>query len=67
MQGYRTIAFNGLMGVLIIAAEVVQALGMSPEVQYFLNEAATPYVMLAILVANVFLRVVTTTPVGQKP
>lgn len=66
MKGYRTLAFNGIAGVLLIAAEVIQEFGYSQELQYFISEETMPYLMLAILAANVVLRVVTTTPVASK-
>ncbi len=66
MKGYRTLIFNGGLGILVIIAQVVQEFGYSAELQYFVSEETMPYLMLAILAANVVLRVVTTSPVGQR-
>ncbi len=62
-SGYKTIALNSILGMLIIAAQVVSEFGQSPEFQFFITPETAPYVMLAILGANIFLRVITTGPV----
>ena len=66
MKGYKTLAFNGGLGFLVILAQVITEFGYSPELQFFVTEELTPYIMLAILAANIVLRVVTTTPVGKR-
>lgn len=63
MSGYKTIALNSILGLLIVAAQVISEFGNSPEFQYFITPETAPYVMLAILGANIFLRVITTGPV----
>jgi len=66
MKGYRTMAFNGGLGFLVILAQVITEFGYSPELQFFATEELMPYIMLAILAANIVLRVVTSTPVGKR-
>lgn len=70
MKGYRTLAFNGglaaLLTLLVTFAEVVQEFGYSKELQYFISDENMPYLMIAILIANIILRLVTTTPVGKR-
>jgi hypothetical protein len=65
MKGYRTLAFN-LLAALAVLAELVIEMGYSQEVQFFITDEYMPIFMMAIIVANVFLRFKTTTPVGKK-
>lgn len=65
MKGYKTLAFNGV-GFLVMLAQVITEFGYSQELQFFATEEVMPYIMLAILAANVVLRILTTTPVGKR-
>lgn len=65
MKGYRTLAFNGV-GFLVMLAQVITEFGYSPELQFFATDDTLPYIMLAILAANIVLRVLTTTPHGKQ-
>lgn len=66
LQGYRTIAFNGLLALvpttLLVLEHLEQVdlttLGVTPE-------RVVVYTLL-IKLANIGLRAITTTPVGQK-
>jgi hypothetical protein len=65
MKGYKTLAFNGV-GFLVMLAQVITEFGYSQELQFFATEEVMPYIMLAILAANVVLRILTTTPAGKR-
>lgn len=65
MKGYKTLAFNGV-GFLVMLAQVITEFGYSQELQFFATEEVMPYIMLAILAANIVLRILTTTPVGKR-
>lgn len=58
LKGWRTLAFNALALVVMLAdmREVVDAIPSDME----------PWFALAVAVANIGLRYVTTTPVGRK-
>lgn len=58
MKGYRTLAFNSVIavGAVLQAADWVQIV----PAQY------VPVVVAAVGAANLFLRMITNTPVGNK-
>lgn len=58
MKGWRTLAFN-------ILSAIVPILSLT-EFRGVLPEAWLPLWMLFVAVANVVLRMVTTSPVGRK-
>lgn len=58
MTGYRTLVFNFLAGLLPLL-EMAEITSMVPA--EYLN-----YYIIAVALANVGLRVITTTPVGQS-
>lgn len=58
LKGWRTIAFNALNALVAIAA--------MPEVANVLPPSVLPYVMLFAALGNMWLRKVTTTPLGKK-
>ena len=60
-KGWRTIGFN----ILIVAAAVVAFLDQADLASIFPYDAG-PYILLGIGIANILLRMVTTTPVGQS-
>lgn len=58
MKGWRTLAFNFFVGLVPI-------LSMTEVIDIIPTDYLNTY-MIAVAVANVVLRVVTTTPVGSK-
>ena len=64
LKGYRTILFNALAGVIPAATALVAFMAM-PEVAALVpGEWAAAYALF-LAVANMGLRKITTTPVGQ--
>jgi hypothetical protein len=59
MQGYRTIIFNAAM--TLAAGGTVQFSDLPPDAQHWLTLAVMAWGMIAV-----FLRLITTTPIGQK-
>lgn len=57
LKGYRTVIFN----VALVVASLTEIIGLVD----LLNPGATPYLILAIAIANIVLRVITTTPVFE--
>jgi hypothetical protein len=62
MKGWRTIAFN----VVLIALTILVEVGAAPELHDLIGPEWTRYLLLAVFVANIVLRMVTTGPVGKK-
>lgn len=58
MKGWKTLIFNGL-SVLVTIAELQEWTSIIPD-QYL------PYFTLGLALANMVLRMVTTTPVGKS-
>lgn len=58
LQGWRTIIFNLITTALAIAA--------MPEVLNVLPANVLPWVLLANALGNMYLRSITTTPIGKK-
>lgn len=58
MKGFRTIAFNALNLALAIAA--------MPEVADVVPSEWLPWIMLFTALGNMYLRSITTTPVGRQ-
>lgn len=65
MKGYRTLAFN-LLAMVPVLMEIFLELAYSEEVQFFLTPEMMPFFMAGVIVANIILRLITTTPVGRK-
>ena len=69
LKGYRTIIFNA--GAALVAAImaalpiIVQVLSM-PELAAIIPRAWMPYFGLAVALGNIWLRAITTTPVGRR-
>lgn len=57
MKGYRTIAVNILVGLGVLLA--------SPDILNLIPKEAMPYIVAGQSIANILLRLVTTTPVGK--
>ena len=58
MKGWRTILFNSLTLVLVVLE--------SSELTEMLPDGSGDYLMMAVLVVNLVLRKLTTTPIGKK-
>lgn len=58
MKGWRTLAFNILTGIVPILSLTEWVDILPPDY--------VPYWMLGVAIANVWLRMITTTPVGRK-
>lgn len=69
LKGYRTLILNALAGTLagieLALPQIVDLLGL-PELRGLLPEGWLPGYALALAILNIWLRVVTTTPVGRK-
>ena len=65
MKGYRTIIVNAALAVIPFLTVLSQVLAM-PELQPFIPEKDMPAYMLIGAVINLYLRTITTTPVGKK-
>ena len=64
MKGYRTIIFNAVTFIAMVAGAVLQyvgQLGMTDAQAALVGLIAT----LAVNISNMYLRRVTTTPIGQ--
>jgi hypothetical protein len=61
LKGWRTIAAN-----LLFAAPIILDIAAMPEARQLVPEEWLPYYGLAMALANVVLRSITTTPVGQR-
>ena len=64
-KGYRTIAANALMAVLPALEVAGQLLNMQ-EIQDVIPSGWLPWYMLAAALLNMYLRKITTTPIGEK-
>lgn len=69
LKGYRTMIFNGVAALLagLIAAlpVIVEVLAM-PELAQLIPRDWAPWYALGLALANLWLRAVTTTPVGRS-
>ncbi len=69
MKGWRTILFNAA-ALLPILADLgflaLQVLTEAPELKALLPAGWLPYYTAAVAVANIYLRTLTTTPVGKR-
>lgn len=69
LKGYRTLILNTIAGALaaleLALPHVLEVLGM-PELRGILPEGWLPYYALALALLNIWLRTITTTPVGRK-
>lgn len=61
LKGYRTIAFN----VIALLPPILDALSMV-DVHGLLGDKGYAVYSVIVLIANIYLRSITTTPVGQK-
>ena len=64
LKGYRTIAFNLIAGIPL-ALEAVFAIASLPEVLPLIPNQYLPLYSLGVVLGNMWLRSVTTTPLGQ--
>lgn len=65
MKGYRTIIVNAIAAV-IPALEVVGMVANIPEIKGIIPNEWMPWYSAGVAVLNVYLRYITTTPVGKK-
>lgn len=69
MKGWRTIIFNAVIAALaaldMLAPVLLNLMGM-PEVQAIVPAAWRPWWVLVLALGNLWLRRVTTTPVGRS-
>jgi len=64
MKGWRTIIFNTVAG-LIAAFELLAPVLMTPEFSGLIPREWMPLYVLIVTVGNVYLRKITTTPMGK--
>lgn len=64
-KGWRTIAAN-VVAVLPIAADALVALAADPMFVDILPAEIAPLYTVSVILANVYLRTVTTTPLGRR-
>lgn len=68
LKGYRTLILNGALGAVaaveLLLPHIVEFLGM-PEVRGILPAGWERWYPVLLAVLNIWLRLVTTTPVGQ--
>ncbi len=65
MKGYRTVMTNIVMSLPLVLDIAVQLLD-APEVVRFIPEVWMPYYGVAMVVMNIFLRSITTTPMFKS-
>jgi hypothetical protein len=64
-KGWRTIAFNVIAGIPLVLEAAVHIASL-PEVAAVLPRDWLPWYSLALVLANMGLRWITTTPIGRK-
>ena len=65
LKGYRTLLFNTLAALFVVADVVVQMAGM-PELDTLIPDSWRPVFTSVLILANILLRLKTTTPVGKS-
>lgn len=65
LKGYRTLIVNGVL-MIPPALQVLHDVLSMPEILPLIPVEYKPYYALLIALANVWLRTITTTPVGKK-
>lgn len=69
LKGYRTLILNSIAGALaaieVALPPLLDVLGM-PELRGLMPEGWLPYYALALALLNIWLRTITTTPVGRR-
>lgn len=58
LKGWRTVGFAGLTALIAFLS--------MPEFQAVVPKEYLPWVLLAVAMGNIFLRWITTTPMGRK-
>ena len=61
LKGYKTILAN-----LVMLAPILFDILVSNEFRQLIAAAYLPYYSLGVLVVNLYLRTITTTPVGKR-
>lgn len=62
MKGYRTVCFN-LIAALPIVLDVALSVLSTPEVRHLVPKDWMPWYSLGIVIMNIVLRAITTTPI----
>jgi hypothetical protein len=69
LKGYRTLIINSVAGVLaaleLALPHLLDVLGM-PELRGILPPGWLPYYALALAILNIWLRTITTAPIGRE-
>ena len=65
LKGWRTVIFNGVASIPLFLEAAIHILSI-PEVYGVLPPEWIPWYSLAIALANIALRKVTTTPLGKS-
>ena len=64
-RGFRTIVVNAVMALPLLAEPVGQILN-APEIRDVIPAPYLPYYGIGMVVVNMILRSITTTPVGRR-
>lgn len=65
LKGYRTVAFNTIVGLPVLVDAIAPVL-IDPDVGQLIPEDWYPVYLKVVVIVNLWLRYVTTTPVGVK-
>lgn len=65
LKGYRTLIVNAILG-LPLAWDVIWLVLQTPEFQGVIPQDWLPYYSLGMVVVNMYLRKITTTPMGRR-
>ena len=69
LKGWRTVAFNILAAVPLVidaALPMLHEIASLPEIRDLIPSSWLPYYALSLALGNVFLRSITTTPLGRR-
>lgn len=66
LKGWRTIIVNAIPAALIAAGQIVEYAASFPLWESIMSPQAAAWTLLGFNVANILLRVQTTTPVGRQ-
>ncbi|MFN3348552.1 hypothetical protein [Pseudorhodoplanes sp.] len=66
LKGWRTVIVNAIPAALIAAGQIVEYAASFPLWESIMTPQAAAWTLLGFNVANILLRVQTTTPVGRR-
>ncbi|MFN3351467.1 hypothetical protein [Pseudorhodoplanes sp.] len=66
LKGWRTVIVNAIPAALIAAGQIVEYAASFPLWESIMSPQAAAWTLLGFNVANILLRVQTTTPVGRR-